>query len=238
MKTEALEYKHAGSSLEAFIAWEKFKEKRPGILIFHAWQGRDEFVLEKAKWLAQLGYVGIAVDLYGKGILGGSAEENAKLMEPFIKDRKYLLDRMQIALKAAQSHSAVDAQKMAAIGFCFGGLCALDLARSGAFLEGVVSLHGRLTPPENVRNKRIQAKILVLHGHDDPMVPPEQVLAFEKEMTERGVDWQVHAYGRTQHAFTNPVANDPSMGTVYNPVAEKRALQATKTFLSEILYQA
>jgi len=234
MKTEVLEYKHAGSSLEAFIAWEKTHEKRPGVLIFHAWSGRDEFVLDKAKWLAQLGYVGIAVDLYGKGVLGRSVEENSKLMEPFIKDRKYLLDRMQVALKTAQNHAAVEGQKMAAIGFCFGGLCALDLARSGALLKGVVSLHGRLTAPEHSKKEKVHAKVLVLHGHDDPMVPPEQVLAFEKEMTGKGIDWQVHVYGRTQHAFTNPEANDPSMGTIYNPVAEKRAFQATENFLSEI----
>lgn len=235
MKTQTIEYSHEGTNLEAFVACPKEKEKAPAILIFHAWRGRDDFVCEKAKWLASLGYVGIALDMYGKGVLGSSVEENSKLMQPFMDDRKFLLSRMEAGMKVASEHPSVEPGKISAIGFCFGGLCALDLARSGAPLQGVVSFHGLLNPPGYPIKP--QAKVLVLHGHDDPMVPPDLVLAFENEMTEFKVDWQVHAYGETMHAFTNPIANDAKMGTVYSHVAEKRALRAMENFFMEI-YQA
>lgn len=235
MKCEPVEYEHTGSTLEAMVAYDESKGKCPGVLIFHAWRGRDEFVVEKAKWLTQQGYVGCAVDMYGKGVLGSSVEENSKLMEPFMSDRKHLRDRMHVALKEMQSHPMVDESNMAAIGFCFGGLCVIDLARSGAPIKGAVSLHGLLNAPEDLKNAAIRSKILALHGHDDPMVPPEQVSAFEKEMTECKADWQIHVYGGTQHAFTNPAANDPNLGTIYSPTAEKRALQATINFLREVL---
>lgn len=248
MKTEQIEYSHAGTTLEAFIAYDEAKkqkqaavvddtkkEKLPAVLIFHAWRGRDDFVCDKAKWLTQLGYVGCALDIYGKGVLGSGPEENAKLMEPFMKDRNFLRSRMQAGLKVVQDHPLVDTSRLGAIGFCFGGLCVLDLARSGAPLKGVVSFHGLLMGAEGIKNEPIQSKVLALHGHDDPMVPPEQVLEFEKEMTEAGVDWQLHAYGQTVHAFTNPAANNPEMGTVYSPVSEKRSLHAMYNFFKEVL---
>lgn len=230
MNTEYIEYEHQGVTLEAFMAYGK--EKRPAILIFHAWRGRDDFVLEKAKWIASLGYVGIALDMYGKGVLGSSIEENGKLMEPFVKDRKFLLSRMEAGLCAIKNLPQVDSQKIGAIGFCFGGLCALDFARSGADLKGVVSFHGLLNSP-NYPSKP-KGKILALHGYDDPMVSPDQLSAFQEEMTKAGADWQTHVYGKTMHAFTNPSANDPKLGTVYNPVAEKRALQSMENFFREI----
>lgn len=235
MKTETIDYYHDGKELEAFIAFDETKGKAPGVLIFHAWRGKDDFVLEKAKWLSSLGYVGIALDVYGKGVLGSSPEENAQLMQPFIDDRTFLLSRMEAGLKVAMGHSQVEKGKMGVMGFCFGGLCALDLARSGASVQGAISLHGLLMPP-GYENKA-SAKILVLHGHDDPMVAQEQVLAFEEEMTKAKADWQVHIYGKIMHAFTNPIANDPQAGTVYSEVAEKRALQSVESFFKE-LYQA
>ncbi|NGX50832.1 MAG: Carboxymethylenebutenolidase [Chlamydiae bacterium] len=238
MKTEAIEYEHAGATLEAFVAYDESKGKRPGILVFHAWGGRDDFAVEKAKWLCSLGYVGCAVDIFGKGVLGESIEENAKLIEPFIKDRRHLRDRIDVALKTVQQLPMVDGENIGGVGFCFGGLCALDLARSGAPVKGVVSLHGKLNAPEDLKNETIQAKVLVLHGHDDPAVPPEMVRALETEMTECNVDWQLHAYGGTMHAFTNPAANNPSKGTLYSKTAERRSLQATENFLHEIFYQA
>jgi dienelactone hydrolase len=120
------------------------------------------------------------------------------------------------------------------MGFCFGGLCALDLARTGASLRGVVSFHGLLIPPGNIPNPQIKAKVLVLHGHDDPMGPPEQVLALQTELTQAGADWQIHIYGGTVHAFTNPLANDPGFGTVYDSQADKRSWIAMQNFFEEI----
>jgi dienelactone hydrolase len=134
---------------------------------------------------------------------------------------------------AGRNIPQVDATKVAAMGYCFGGMCVLELARSGAEVSGVVSIHGILAPG-NVVNETIKAKVLCLHGHEDPMVPPEQVLAFEAEMTEAEADWQVHAYGQTMHAFTNPAANNPDFGTVYSEVAEKRSYQTLVNFLNEI----
>ena len=223
--------------LEAFFAFDdSLSGRRPAVLINHAWGGRDDFVAEKAKKLAALGYVGFAVDMYGKGVLGSDAEENAKLMQPFIQDRQLLLKRMQAALYAVKLMPWVDDSKVAAIGFCFGGLCSLDLARAGVDLKGVVSFHGLLGAPDDYSHP-IKAKILALHGHDDPMVSVEQVIAFEQEMTKAGADWQLHTFGNTQHAFTNPLAKNPDFGTVYQPEADKRSWVLLEAFLAEVFTQ-
>lgn len=221
--------------LEAFFAFDdSLTGRRPAVLINHTWAGRDDFVAEKAKKIAALGYVAFAVDMYGKGVLGTTAEENAKLMQPFMDDRKMLAKRMQAALYAVKLLPWVDDSKVAAMGFCFGGLCALDLARAGADLKGVVSFHGLLGAPDNIKDNSIKAKVLVLHGHDDPMGPVEQVIAFEEEMTKAGVDWQFHTFGNTMHAFTNPLANNPDFGTVFQPDADRRSWLLMENFLTEI----
>ncbi len=221
--------------LEAFFAFDDaISGRRPAVLINHTWVGRDDFVAEKAKNLAALGYVGFAVDMYGKGVLGSGPEENMKLMQPFMADRAMLQKRMKAALSTVKLMPWVDDTKIAAIGFCFGGLCSLDLARTGVDIKGVVSFHGLLTAPGNTQDNAIKAKILALHGRDDPLVPTEQMLAFEQEMTEAGADWQLHTYGNTMHAFTNPVASDPAHGMVYRPNADRRSWIAMQNFLTEI----
>jgi len=138
-------------------------------------------------------------------------------------------------LSAVKQLPWADNHRIAAIGFCFGGLCVLDFARSGADLKGVVSFHGLLGAPENHIPQPIKARVLILHGHDDPMADNQQVQAIQQELTEANVDWQLHSYGHTVHAFTNPVANDPDFGTVYNAVADRRSWLAMKNFLAEIL---
>ncbi len=236
IQTRTLDYFHNGVPLEGFLAWDDALDgPRPAVLVSHAWAGRDAFAEGKARALAQLGYVGFALDMYGKGILGAGPEENAKLMGPFMEDRALLQGRQRAALDAVRQQPEVDAGRIAAIGFCFGGLCALDLARSGADLRGVVSFHGLLTPPGNTACQPISTKVLVLHGYDDPMAPPEQVLALADELTLAGADWQIHAYGGTVHAFTNPQANDPGFGTVYKAEADLRSWQALRNFLAEVL---
>ena len=228
-------YLDGDTVLEAFFAFDdSFSGRRPAVLINHTWAGRDGFVAEKAIKIAGLGYLGFAVDMYGKGILGTSPEENFKLMQPFMEDRAMLQKRMKAALAAVKLIPWVDDAKIAAIGFCFGGLCSLDLARTGVDIKGVVSFHGLLGAPENTRGNAIKAKVLALHGHDDPMATVDQLIAFEKEMTEAGADWQVHSYGHTMHAFTNPLANYPESGMVYRPDADRRAWQAMQNFLAEI----
>ncbi len=217
IQTRAVEYVVDGKTFEGILAWDDSASgKRPAVAVAHAWAGRSPFEVEKAKRLAALGYVGFAMDVYGKGVLGRSRDENAALMGPLVQDRTLLQKRLVAAIHALALQPEVDPGRIAAIGFCFGGLSVLDLARVGAPVKGVVSFHGLFTPPGNTAGKRIAAKVLALHGWDDPMVPPQAVVDFAKEMTAAGADWQLHAYGHTMHAFTNPEANDPAFGTVYN----------------------
>ena len=235
IKTRSLQYRHGETLLEGVLAWDDaWQSPRPGVMISHAWGGQGEFEAEKARRLAELGYVGFALDLYGKGVRGSSREENAALMQPLLKDRPLLQARMQASLEAFRAQKEVDKARVAAMGFCFGGLCVLDLARTGADLQGVISFHGLFVPPGNTAGKKIKARILALHGNDDPMVPVEQVVGLEKEMTEIGADWQIHVYGNAMHSFTNPEANDPGHGTVYNENADRRSWQAMVNFLEEI----
>jgi len=230
-----IEYQAGHTTLEAYVAYDaNRKEKKPCVLIAHAWRGRDELVEEKARALAQLGYVGVALDVYGKGVLGNNPAENTQLMQPLMADRQLLRQRLLAGVTMAQKIEGVDTHKMAAIGFCFGGLCVLDMARAGMALKGVVSFHGLLQSAGLTDNKPIHAKVLALHGHDDPMVPPEAVLAFETEMTAAKADWQLHVFGQTMHAFTNPQAQDPQLGTVYNAKANQRAWLIMQNFLDEI----
>ncbi len=230
-----LDYHDGETLLEAYVALPATEApRRPAVIVSHAWGGRAAFECEKADKLAAQGYVGIAIDNYGKGIFGKNNDENAALMTPFLQDRAMLRKRLLAGIEAARSVSMVDQGRIAAIGYCFGGLCVLDMARSGADLKGVVSFHGLFNAPEQLPNETIKAKVLALHGHDDPMVPPEKVLALETELSSAGVDWQIHAYGGTLHAFTNPEANAPENGMAYNALAEKRAWQAMQNFLVEI----
>ncbi len=232
VKTRNLDYEIGGKTCEAVIA--SVGGARPAVLIAHAWAGRSDFEVDKAKAIAKLGYTGIAIDLYGKGVLGTSADENQALMTPFMEDRAMLQARLLQIIDIVKTRPEIDATKIAAIGFCFGGLCVLDIARAGADINGVVSFHGLLSAPENTRGKNISAKVLTLHGWNDPMAPPAHVDAFSKEMTDAKADWQLHAYGGVMHSFTNPAADDPGFGTVYNAGADRRSWAAMKDFLSEI----
>lgn len=234
LHTETVEYQHEGTVLEGYIAWDdSTSEPRPGVLVSHAWAGRSAFEQQKAEELARLGYVGFALDLYGKGVLGSSNDENAALMQPFMEDRQLLLARLQASLAALRACPATDASRSAIIGYCFGGLCALDLARSGSDILAAISIHGLLNAPAKTAD--ISARVLALHGWDDPMATPQNVQEFASEMTKAGADWQLHAYGNTMHAFTNPQANDPDFGTVYNADADRRSWIAIRNMLSEAL---
>jgi dienelactone hydrolase len=233
--TRPVEYEDGGTTFEGFMAWDSAAgERRPGILVAHAWRGCGEQEQAKAIALAKLGYVGFALDLYGKGIRGGSIEENRRLMQPFMDDRALLQRRMQLALRVCREQQEVDARRSAAIGFCFGGLCVLDLARAGVDLDGVVSFHGLFTPPGNTGGNRIRAKVLVLHGWDDPMATPQALVNLGQELTAMQADWQIHAYGNAMHAFTNAAANDPDFGTVYQADADRRSWESMRAFLAEL----
>ncbi len=235
IKTSAVDYSRDGTTFEGYLAYDDASaQPRPVVLIAHAWAGAGDFEQARARDLAELGYAGFSLDLYGKGARGSNNEENAALMQPLLDDRALLQKRMKLAVEVAAAQDGVDASRVAAIGYCFGGLCVLDLARVGADLRGVVSFHGLFFPPDNTAGNRITARVLALHGWNDPMAPPEMVVALAAELTEAGADWQIHGYGQTLHAFTNPAANDPDFGTVYHPTADRRSWQSMVNFLEEV----
>ena len=201
ISTRLVEYRHDDTVLEGFFAHPDSGNAHATILISHAWGGRDEFVCDKARKLAELGYNAFALDMYGKGVFGHSKEENGALMTPLVENRPLLQARIGCALDTVKALDEVDSSKIAAMGFCFGGLCVLDLARTRSDINTVISFHGILIPPGNTEGNAIDASVLVLHGHDDPMVPPQQVLDLQTELTAAGAEWQVHSYGHTVHAF-------------------------------------
>lgn len=234
METRRIDYCDKGVELEGFVAVDpSFSGKRPVVLLFHAWDGRSSFVEQKAIQLAKLGFVGCALDLYGKGVLGKTKEECSSLMGPFIQDRKKLLERISTYRTLLPLIPEAGREAIAAMGFCFGGLCALDLARSGADLKGVVSFHGIFAPPP-FESAPIKAKILAFHGYKDPMVTPKDLLSFAEEMDAKKVDFQLHVFGKAMHAFTNPAASDPGFGTVYHEDSAKISWEQAVQFLRAI----
>lgn len=235
LQTKKIEYYDGKTLLEGYYAYnDKISGKRPAILVAHDWSGRNEFACQKAEKLAELGYIGFALDMFGKEVRGNTKDEKMALIKPLMEDRNVLVQRILSAFNTVKTLEQVDNSNIGAIGFCFGGLCVLDLARVGAAVQGVVSFHGLLNAPQNLKAHAIQAKILALHGYDDSMVPSSLVTEFQQEMTGAKVDWQMHIYGNTMHAFTNPQANDPGFGTVYNAMADSRSWMIMKNFFIEI----
>jgi dienelactone hydrolase len=235
IQTRTIEYTDGNTVCRGFIAYDASKlQPKPCVLIAHDWTGRNDFFCDKTKELAAMGYVGFAIDIFGDGRLGQTTDEKSGLISPFLADRAALARRMLAALTAASKLPEVNDQQIAAIGYCFGGLAALDLARTGANIRGAVTFHALLMPPAVSYCATIRSKILVLHGYDDPMVPPTQVNQFAQEMTMKKADWQIHMYGHTKHAFTNPVASDSALGLCYSSLADKRSWQSATLFLGDL----
>lgn len=233
--TQTFEYSGQGHTFEGYLALPD-GGPQPVVLLAHAWAGQSDYERGKADRIASdLGYAAFAIDVYGKGRRGNSIEENQALMNPLLDDRGELQARLNTAVEHAKTLDGIDPSRRAAIGFCFGGLCVLDMARAGQDVAGVASFHGLFTPPDNISSPRIRAKVAAYHGWDDPMAEPDSVLGLAKEMTEAGADWQLHAYGHTKHAFTTPGANNPDLGTVYNADADRRSWEALRDFLGEVL---
>ncbi|KTC97735.1 dienelactone hydrolase family protein [Legionella erythra] len=227
-------YQHGDTVCQGYLAYDdQASAIRPVVMIAPDWRGRGEAACEKARQLASMGYVGFAMDMYGEARVGLDNEQRRALMTPLVQNREHLAERLLAAYNTVCHLPQVDARRIAAIGYCFGGLCVLDLARTGVALRGVVSFHGLLSEPAG-SHADIQAKVLVLHGYDDPLVPPEQVRQFADEMTRKQVDWQVHMYGLTAHSFSNPEAHEKETGLVYNAAADHRSWQTTALFLDEI----
>lgn len=237
IKSETLIYSDPknGNTFEGVICWDdEIKGKRPGVLVSHTFKGQSDFEIGKAKALAKLGYVGFALDMYGQGQRATTPEEADALMQPFLEDRSLLLNNIQLALETLKSHELVDVGQMGGIGFCFGGKCMLDLARSGADIRGVVSFHGIYDQPGLNHRGDITASVLVLHGWEDPLADPESTVALGNELTERNADWQILAFGHTGHAFTNPAAKFPEKGMYYKEASNRRAWLTMTNFFDEL----
>ncbi len=236
VKTKVIEYRQGDAVLEGYMAWDDSKTaKRPGILIVHEWTGINEHMRQRADMLAKLGYVAFAADIYGKGVRPTAQSEAAKTAGIYKNDRPLMRARVRSGLEELKKHRFVDPQRIAAIGYCFGGTTVLELARDSADIRGVVSFHGGLSTPTPEDAKNIRAKILALHGADDPFVKADEVTAFQDEMRKGGVDWQFISYSNAVHSFTNKAAGtDNSKGAAYNEKADRRSWEAMKTFFAEI----
>ena len=236
VKTKIVEYKQGDTLLEGYLAWDDaVKGDRPGVLVVHEWTGINDHIRQRTEALAKLGYVAFAADIYGKGIRPAAPAEAAKTAGIYKNDRKLMRARARAGLEELKKQPFVDYRKLAAIGFCFGGTTVLELARDGADLRGVVSFHGGLSTPTPQDAKNITARVLALHGADDPFVKADEVAAFQDEMRKAKVDWQFVSYGNAVHSFTNIAAgSDNSKGAAYNEKADKRSWGVMKAFFAEI----
>ncbi len=235
VKSAVVEYKDGEQTCEGFLAWDDAaKGKRPGVVVVHEWMGLGDYAKERARKLAALGYVAFAADIYGKGIRAKDAREAGELAGRYKGDLPLLRSRARAAFDTLAKDARVDPARIFAIGYCFGGTTALELARSGAPLAGVVSFHGGLSTKDPADAKNVKGRVLVLHGASDPFVPPAEVAAFQKEMNDAKVDWQMVLYAGAVHSFTNPAAgNDPSKGAAYDERADRRSWEAMKAFFAE-----
>jgi dienelactone hydrolase len=235
--TKTVEYSQNGTPLEGYLAYDdSFQGKRPGILVFHEWMGVGPYERMRAEQLAALGYVAFAADIYGKGVRPATPQLAAKEAGKYRgADRTMMRERAKAGLAKLASFPEVDPDRLAAIGYCFGGTVALELARSGANTRGTVSFHGGLNTPNPTDARNIRGRVLALHGADDPHVPPTEVAAFQQEMRAAKVDWQMNIYGGAVHSFTNPKSgNDPSKGAAYNEKADRRSWEAMKELFNEL----
>jgi dienelactone hydrolase len=232
---QALTYRQGDQVFEGRLVYDDaVKARRPAVMVVHEWWGLNDYVVGRAEMLAKLGYVAFAADMYGKGVKAQTPEAAGKLAGALRGDRALMRARASAAWDALAVRPEVNPARMAVMGYCFGGGVALELARSGAPMAGVVSFHGGLETPDPA-SSRIQGKVLVLHGAEDPAVPMKDVLAFQDEMRRHKVNYQITMYGGAVHAFSNPAAgNDPSKRSAYNAQADKRSWAELVMFLKEI----
>ncbi|MEM7729888.1 MAG: dienelactone hydrolase family protein [Pseudomonadota bacterium] len=229
--TRTFDYADGDTQCVGLLAYdESVASARPGILVNHAWGGRDDFAEGVAVQMAANGYVGVALDNYGGGVTPDTVDDKMALMGPLKEDRAALLSRLKAGYDAAAALDEVDADAMAAMGFCFGGLCTLDMARAGKGagldLKAAISYHGLLDAPD-LPKQNIVADVLICHGYDDPMADPDSLRAVQDEMVAAGCDWTVMSFGNTKHAFMVPEADNAELGLKYNKSAADQSWAAT-----------
>jgi dienelactone hydrolase len=236
IRTANVEYKEGKTTLEGFLAYDDSAHgKRPGILIVHQWKGLTDYEKKRAEMLAKLGFVAFAADIYGKSIRPQDIQAAGAESGKYKNNRTLLRARANAGLSELKQQPNVDTSKLAAIGYCFGGMGVIELARSGANIAGVVSFHGALDSPKPEEGRNIKCKVLALHGADDPFVPAKDVAAFENEMRQAKVDWELVKYGGAVHSFTDwNMKGDALPGAQYNEKADQRSWQAMQDFFQEI----
>ena len=238
MRMKDIDYHDGAVICRGFVAYDDTASgKRPGMLVFHEGLGLGEHIIERARRVAKLGYVALAADMFGDRRQAQDLEDMRGLVGDLRNEPAKLRARARAALAALASQPQVDAGKLCAIGFCFGGSVVLELARDGTDLKAVVSFHGVLATKAPALPGKVKASVLVLTGADDPLAPPEHVATFENEMRGADVhDWQVVTYGNTHHAFTNPAADGSFLsGTLYNEQSANRSWAAMQRFLGEVI---
>ncbi len=236
LQVSSIGYEVDGQRFESRLFYDPaVAGSRPGLVMAPNWMGVGAGAEEIARSVAGQRYVVLLADLYGQAVRPRNAEQAGAAMTPLKEDRALLRRRMRAALDALlnQSEAAVDRERLAAFGFCFGGCCALDLARDGAPLKAAISFHGTLDTPDPTDARRIQGAVLALDGAEDPLVPREHLVSFKQEMSAAGVDWQLTSYGGAVHSFTDPAANNPGKQQ-YNPTVARRAYQAMHNLLDEV----
>ena len=233
---QPLTYADGATKLAGYVARPAaIKGKVPGVVVVHQWMGLTDHERKVSDDLARLGYVALAADIYGEGVHPKDTAEAGKLAGSFKGDRALYRRRIAAALETLKAQKGVDASRLAVIGFCFGGTGALEAARGGLPVKGVVSFHGGLDVPAGYVTTPISAKVLVCHGADDPFVPAKDVAAFQDEMRQAKADYVFVAYAGAVHAFTQKEAgNDNSKGAAYNEAAQRRSWQHMKDFFKEI----
>ncbi len=240
---ETLYYSCDELKFRGFLVYNPLiKTKRPAVLVAHAWMGQDDFARQQARELAKLGYIGFALDLYGDGLELKNKEEAQKYMLDLFVHRQKLRARLLAAFEIIKNRPEVDPHLIGAIGFCFGGLAVMELLRTGVAIKGVVSFHGLLGHCVHGVNaqtvpsaSQLKGALLILHGHDDPLVSEEDLRAVQQEFTVAKIDWQLHTFGQTSHAFTNPELLTNQNGLQFNSLSTARAMQLMQHFFEHLL---
>jgi dienelactone hydrolase len=236
VKTEAVTYEQNGAQLQGFVAWDDaVTGKRPGVLVVHEWWGHNEHARNQAKRLAEAGYVGFALDMYGDGKVATHPGDAQKFMAEAISQPEVMKERFLAARAALASNPHVDPEQTAAIGYCFGGAVVLGMARQGMDLDLVATFHGSLGAAQKAAKGSVKPRVLVLHGGADPMVTPAQLDAFRQEMTDAGAKFEVMVLEGAKHSFTNPDADKAGMPALgYDAEADRASWQKLLEALAEV----